>query len=84
MKPECEQALQDIQRFLDGEIDQPERSLIDEHLRGCTPCMQRADFKRHVKQLLASRCGCDEVPVGLRERISGLLQVAPPTLPRDA
>ncbi len=84
MKPECQQALQDIERFLDGEMDQPERGLIDEHLQGCTPCMERADFKRSVKELIASRCGCDDLPSGLRERISGLLQGSPRTAPRDA
>ena len=74
MKPECQQALQDLERFLDGEMDQPERGLLDTHLQGCTPCMERADFKRHVKDLIASKCGCDAVPTGLRDRISALLQ----------
>ena len=73
MKPECQQALQDLERFLDGEMDQPQRGLLDAHLNGCTPCMERADFKRHVKELIASRCGCDAVPSGLQDRISALL-----------
>ena len=84
MKPECQQALQDIERFLDGEMGEPERGLIDEHLRGCTPCMERADFKRSVKELIASRCGCDDLPPELRERISGVLQTSPRTAPHDA
>jgi mycothiol system anti-sigma-R factor len=74
VKPECEKALQDLERFLDGEIDQPQRGLLDAHLVGCTPCMERADFKRHVKELIASRCGCDEVPAGLQDRVSALLE----------
>ena len=73
MKPECEQALRDIERFLDGELGGPEAGLIDAHLHECTPCMERADFKRHVKDLIASRCGCDEVPQGLKDRVSALL-----------
>jgi hypothetical protein len=36
--------------------------------------MERADFKRHVKELIASRCGCDEVPSGLRDTISSLME----------
>ena len=77
MKPECEQALRDIERFLDGEMTEPERALIDVHLTGCTPCMERADLKRHVKELVASRCGCDEVPERLRAKIVALLQGPP-------
>ena len=74
MKPECQQALKDLELFLDGEMDQPGQDLLDAHLNGCTPCMERADFKRHVKELIASRCGCDEVPSGLRDTISSLLE----------
>jgi mycothiol system anti-sigma-R factor len=74
VKPECQQALKDLELFLDGEMDQPGRGLLDAHLTGCTPCMERADFKRHVKELIASRCGCDEVPSGLRDTISSLLE----------
>ena len=77
MKPECEEALRDIQRFLDGELETPEAGLVDAHLHGCTPCMERADFKRQVKDLLASRCGCDEVPQGLKDRVSALLSTDP-------
>ena len=74
MKPECQQALRDLERFLDGELEQPLQGLLDTHLHGCTPCMERADFKRGIRALISSRCGCDEVPPALRERISSLLQ----------
>ena len=73
MKPECQQALQDLERFLDGEIEEPRRGMLDAHLHGCPPCMQRADFKRHVRDLIASRCGSDAVPDGLGDRIASLL-----------
>ena len=84
MKPECEQALRDLERFLDGDMDEPARGSLDRHLHGCTPCMERADFKRHVKDLLASRCGCDQAPDGLRDRIAALLQGSAAPAPRDA
>jgi mycothiol system anti-sigma-R factor len=73
VKPECEEALRDIERFLDGEMGASQARMVDSHLHECTPCMQRADFKRHVKELIAARCGCDEVPQGLRDRVSALL-----------
>ena len=77
MKPECEQALRDIERFLDGEIAPPQDVKLGAHLHECSPCMERADFKRQMKDLIASRCGCDDVPASLRERVLNLLSEAP-------
>ena len=76
MKPTCEETLREIERFLDGEMAAEERSTIDVHLQGCSPCMQRADFKRHLKELIASSCGCDDVPPDLRERVHRLITEA--------
>jgi len=77
VKPECEQALRDIERFLDGEMPAPEAREVDSHLDGCTPCMERADFKRHLKDLTAARCGCDEVPQTLRDSVFAILEEPP-------
>ncbi len=77
MKPECEDALRDIARFLDGEIGQSQRQKLDTHLHECSPCMERADFKRHVKDLVASRCGCDELPAHLKDAIMRRLSEPP-------
>ena len=77
MKPECEEALRDIERFLDGEMSPPQYLKLDAHLQGCSPCMERADFKRHLKALIAARCGCDEVPQTLRDRVSAIIEEPP-------
>ena len=77
MKPECEEALRDIERFLDGEMGAPQHLKLDTHLHGCSPCMERADFKRHVKELVASRCGRDEMPAGLKDKVSQMLSQPP-------
>ncbi|MBA3690399.1 MAG: mycothiol system anti-sigma-R factor [Actinobacteria bacterium] len=79
MKPECEEALRDIERFLDEEMGPPQRQKLDSHLHECSPCMQRADFKRQVKDLVASRCGCDELPAHLKEEILRMLHEPPRT-----
>ncbi len=73
MKAECEQTLREIERFLDGEMQEDERTSLDGHLKDCSPCMERADFKRHLKELIASSCGCDEVPPELRERVQRMI-----------
>ena len=80
MKPECHETLREIERFLDGEMGPDERQTLDRHLSDCHPCSERADFKRHLKELIASSCGCDEVPSDLRERVMRLIEgtAAPP------
>jgi hypothetical protein len=39
--------------------------------------MERADFKRQLKVLIAQRCGCDEVPETLRLRVAAILEEPP-------
>ena len=64
---DCQQVLKEIELYLDGELEGPE------HLEMCAPCMDHSEFKRHVKELLRSRCGCDEVPPALMARIREML-----------
>lgn len=70
---DCKQVLRDIQLFLDGEIDRPERGEIERHLGACGQCLDHADFLRALKGLLRARCGCDEVPAELEARVRSAL-----------
>jgi mycothiol system anti-sigma-R factor len=78
VKPECEQALREIERYLDGELGAPEHAKLDAHLHDCPPCMDRAGFKHDVKRLISDRCGGDEVPPDLERRLLSLLDPASP------
>ena len=76
--PECEEALREIERFLDDELDPAVRASVGRHLASCSPCTQRADFRRHLKELIASRCGHDAVPADLLPRIKALIETQRP------
>jgi mycothiol system anti-sigma-R factor len=69
----CDEALQDIQRFLDGELDASLHRDIQQHLSDCGPCMQRAEFRKHLKVMISSKCAQETVPPALLEKINGLL-----------
>ena len=69
MKDECRQVLEQVELYLDGELGSELRARIDEHLEKCSPCMDHSDFQRHLKELLRAKCGCDQVPADLFERI---------------
>lgn len=69
---ECEKALQEIELFLDGELDPADEESLSAHLGGCPPCGDRAEFQRRLKAIVASKC-CEEVPSTLRGRIDEIL-----------
>ncbi|MGE5459428.1 MAG: mycothiol system anti-sigma-R factor [Solirubrobacterales bacterium] len=69
MNDECRQVLEQVELYLDGELGSDLRARIDEHLEKCPPCMDHSDFQRHLKELLRAKCGCDQVPEDLFERI---------------
>jgi anti-sigma factor (TIGR02949 family) len=47
--------------------------VVQAHLQLCPPCLDRADFERHLRALVASRCR-EKAPPGLLERVLTVLQ----------
>lgn len=76
---ECREVLRRIELYLDGELEADVRVEIEEHLVLCGDCTDHSDFQRMLKGLIKAKCGCDEVPVHLLERISRTLRSQPPT-----
>jgi len=70
---DCEEVLRSLERYLDGELSEEMRTDVSEHLGRCGPCMDRAEFRRRLKALLASRCR-SEAPAELYARIRALLE----------
>ena len=58
-----------IYMYLDGELTQEERVQVSRHLADCSPCDHAFGFEAELKALV-SRCCCEPVPAGLRERIA--------------
>jgi len=70
----CEEALKEIERFLDGELDPNVQGEISHHLSDCHPCMQRVEFRLSLKIMISSKCVGDTVPVDLGEKIRGMIR----------
>jgi mycothiol system anti-sigma-R factor len=52
----CNDVLAEIEAYIDGELP-AERSIdLAEHLIECTPCLDRADFQRKLKEILRRKC----------------------------
>jgi mycothiol system anti-sigma-R factor len=70
--PDCQEALAELERFLDGELPEGEVGRVKQHLSDCYPCTDRASFEEQLRAVV--RRGCvDAAPADLVERIrSGL------------
>jgi len=68
----CQDALETLYNFLDGELTQQRREEIQHHLDECSPCLQAFGFEADLKALVAMKCR-DEAPDSLRMRIAKAL-----------
>jgi len=78
---DCEHALRQIELYLDGELVGFERVEIERHLGECSPCSGHSEFQRRLKEMLRAKCGCDEVPAELIERIRSMVEASDPHRP---
>jgi mycothiol system anti-sigma-R factor len=72
-EPECTETLLEVEAYLDGEVDPSLAKRIDTHLSDCSPCMDRAEFRKHLKELVHDKCTERAVPDSLLTRIHQLI-----------
>jgi mycothiol system anti-sigma-R factor len=65
---DCQQAMQTLYHFLDGELTAERRKVIQRHLEECAPCLDAFDFEAELKVVIARNCH-DPVPEHLRKRV---------------
>jgi mycothiol system anti-sigma-R factor len=61
--------LAEVWLFLDHECDQARRELLRRHLDECNPCLAAYGIEEKLKTLLARKCGGEQAPNGLRDRL---------------
>jgi mycothiol system anti-sigma-R factor len=69
----CDDALNELYRYIDGELDEATRVRISAHLDDCSPCLEAFDFEAELRRVVASRCQ-ERVPDELRDRILNVLR----------
>ena len=75
---ECQEALDTLYHFLDGELTDDRRVAIQVHLDRCSSCLEAFDFEAELKMVIAKRCR-DQVPDHLRSRVAHALVEASKT-----
>jgi anti-sigma factor (TIGR02949 family) len=67
---ECEQALAELEAYLDGALPESHRPILEEHLQACAHCFDRKEFRVTVRAVIRRKCRPAVVfPPGLAERI---------------
>ncbi|MGH9156967.1 MAG: mycothiol system anti-sigma-R factor [Acidimicrobiales bacterium] len=70
---DCNEVVRRLYHYLDGQLDDERRSLIQTHLDDCSGCLEAFDFEAELRQVVARRCR-DRVPDSLRARIAMAIQ----------
>jgi mycothiol system anti-sigma-R factor len=65
---DCEQALERLEAYLDGELPDTDVQDIATHLTACYPCTDRATFEEQLRSIVRRDC-VDDAPVALVDRI---------------
>lgn len=73
---DCGEVLHRLYHFLDGQLDDDRRSVIQGHLEACLDCLGAFDFEAELRQVIARRCR-DRAPESLRVRIAMVVQHPP-------
>lgn len=68
----CDEALEELYTFLDGELTIERRTHIQQHLEDCSPCLEVYDFHAELKVVVSKKCR-DTVPDDLKARIADAL-----------
>jgi len=73
---DCAEVLAEVWLFLDHECDESRRALLAQHLDECGPCLAEYGLDEKLKKLLATKCGGDKAPPGLKDRLRRQIRVA--------
>jgi mycothiol system anti-sigma-R factor len=68
----CDQTIERLYTYLDGELTAQRRIEISRHLDLCGPCVGAYGFEQELRKLIANRCQ-DHVPDALRDRVARAL-----------
>ena len=64
----CDDALAQLEAYLDGELPHTRVEDIKQHLTACYPCTERASFEEQLRAIVRRGCA-DPAPPGLVDRI---------------
>lgn len=73
---DCSEVLAEVWLFLDQECDGERRALLSKHLDECGPCLAEYGLDEKLKTLLATKCGGEQAPPGLKDKLRHQIRTA--------
>jgi mycothiol system anti-sigma-R factor len=70
---DCEDALHQLYGYLDGELTDERRAVIQHHLDQCQPCAQPYDFEAELREVVRRKCQ-EQVPDTLVAKVRSALE----------
>lgn len=75
---DCDDALVEIESYLDGELDPHLRLEVEGHLAGCSHCFERGEFRKKLRDLVRRKCSAVvELPPAVADRIRAAITLGP-------
>ncbi|WP_351232464.1 mycothiol system anti-sigma-R factor [Streptomyces sp. NPDC002133] len=72
---DCAEILDHLYEFLDREMPDADCTKFEVHFDECSPCLEKYGLERAVKKLVKRCCGHDDVPVDLRAKVMGRIEL---------
>ena len=69
MAGDCQSTLEELNRFLDAELNDSERAQVMGHLVSCVDCQQTFSFHDDLKRVVREKAQRDEMPADLMGKI---------------
>ena len=73
---DCSEVLAEVWLFIDQECDGERRALLSKHLDECGPCLAEYGLDEKLKRLLATKCGGEQAPPGLKDKLRHQIRTA--------
>jgi anti-sigma factor (TIGR02949 family) len=70
---DCQDLLQRLWAYLDGEADEELCDDFRAHIEKCLPCKQHADFEVKLRQIIQAKCRGERAPEHLRLNLARML-----------
>jgi len=70
---DCNDALHRLYQYLDGELTEDRRSVIQHHLDSCQPCAEPYDFEAELRMVIRRKCQ-EQVPESLLSKVRKALE----------
>jgi anti-sigma factor (TIGR02949 family) len=67
---DCDEALLELEAYLDGELGGEVRLEVEGHLSGCSHCFERGEFRKRLRVIIRKKCSAvGELPPAVADRI---------------